>query len=67
MKGILYSRNQEELLYNVIVFLVWVALMTLFMRFLWNSVLVKHITILRPVDTLTQTFLLALGISLFHL
>lgn len=67
MKGILYSRNREELLYNVIVFLVWVALMTLFMRFLWNSVLVKHITILRPVDTLTQTFLLALGISLFHL
>jgi hypothetical protein len=49
------------------VFLLWVALMTLFMRFLWNSVLVKHITILRPVDSLTQTFLLALGISLFHL
>jgi hypothetical protein len=67
MKGLLYSRTREEFLYNLIVFLLWVALMTLFMRFLWNSVLVKHITILRPVDSLTHTFLLALGISLFHL
>ena len=67
MKGLLYSRTREEFLYNLVVFFVWVALMTLFMRFLWNSVLVKHITILRPVDSLTQTFLLALGISLFHL
>ena len=66
MKGVLYSRNREELVYNLIVLFVWVALMTLFMRFLWNSVLVKHITVLRPVDTLFQTFLLALGISLFH-
>jgi hypothetical protein len=67
MKGLLYSRTREEFFYNLVVFLVWVALMTLFMRFLWNAVLVKHITILRPVDSLTQTFLLALGISLFHL
>jgi hypothetical protein len=67
MKGLLYSRTREEFLYNLIVFFVWVALMTLFMRYLWNAVLVKHITILRPVDSLTQTFLLALGISLFHL
>lgn len=67
MKGLLYSRTREEFLYNLIVFLLWVALQTLFMRLLWNSVLVKHITILRPVDSLTQTFLLALGISLFHL
>jgi hypothetical protein len=29
--------------------------------------MVKHINILRPVDSLMQTFLLALGISLFRL
>lgn len=67
MKGLLYSRTRDEFFYNLIVLFVWVALMTLFMRFLWNSVLVKHITILKPVDTLFQTFLLALGISLFHM
>lgn len=63
----LYSRNRQELIYNFIVFLIFLTLMTVILRFLWNSTLVKHITVLKPVDTLTQTFLLALGISLFKL
>lgn len=63
----LYSRNRQELIYNFIVFLIFLTLMTIILRFLWNGTLVKHITILKPVDTLTQTFLLALGISLFKL
>ena len=67
MKGLLYSRTREEFLYNLLILFIWVGLMTLFMRFLWNGVLVKHITVLKPVDTLLQTFLLALGISLFHM
>jgi hypothetical protein len=67
MKGILYSRNRQEMIYNLIVFFIWVVLLTIFMRFLWNAVLVKHITVLRPVDTLVQTFLLSLGIALFRL
>jgi hypothetical protein len=41
--------------------------MTVIMKFLWNDTLVKHITVLRPVDSLLQTFLLALGIALFKL
>jgi hypothetical protein len=67
MKDMLYSRNRQELIYNFIVFLIFLTLMTIILRFLWNGTLVKHITILKPVDTLTQTFLLALGISLFKL
>ena len=67
MQGILYSRNRQEFLYNLLVFIVWVILVTFIMRFLWNGVLTKHITILRPVDTLTNTFLLSMGIALFKL
>ena len=67
MRGILYSRNRQEFVYNLIVFLIWVVLLTVFMRFLWNGVMVKHISILKPVDSLIQTFLLSLGIALFHL
>jgi len=67
MKGILYSRNRQEMIYNLIVFFIWVVLLTVFMRFLWNTVLVKHVTVLRPVDSLVQTFLLSLGIALFRL
>lgn len=67
MLNILQSRNQREMIYNIIVFSLFVIIMTFFMRFLWNSTLVKHISILKPVDSLLQTFLLALGIALFRL
>lgn len=67
MLTILQSRNQREMIYNFIVFALFVIIMTFFMKFLWNSTLVKHISILKPVDSLLQTFLLALGIALFRL
>lgn len=67
MLNILQSRNQREAIYNLIVFTLFVVIMTVFMQFLWNRTLVKHISILRPVDSLLQTFLLALGIALFRL
>jgi hypothetical protein len=67
MEKILYSRNRQELLYNIIVFFIYVVILTLIMRFLWNTILVKKIDILRPVDSLTETFLLALGIAMFRL
>ena len=67
MKNILYSRNRQEFIYNLIVFFIWVVLLTVVMRFLWNKVLVKKIDILRPVDSLTETFLLSLGIAMFRL
>jgi hypothetical protein len=67
MKSLLYSRNTQEFLYNLLVFFIWVVLLTLFMRFLWNRTLTKYISILKPVESLSQTFLLALGIALFRL
>ena len=67
MKTILESGTQQEALYNALVFTAFVILLTFIMRFLWNGTLVKHITILRPVDSLLQTFLLSLGIALFRL
>jgi hypothetical protein len=67
MKTILESRTQQEALYNALVFTAFVIILTFIMRFLWNGTLVKYITILRPVDSLLQTFLLSLGIALFRL
>lgn len=67
MLTILQSRSQKEMIYNLFVFVLFTVLMTLLMQFLWNGTLVKHISILKPVDSLLQTFLLALGIALFRL
>ena len=67
MKTILESRTQQEALYNALVFTAFVILLTFIMRFLWNGTLVKHISVLKPVDTLLQTFLLSVGIAMFRL
>jgi hypothetical protein len=67
MKNILESRSRQEAIYNTLVFFAFVILLTFIMRFLWNGTLVKHISILRPVDSLLQTFLLSVGIALFKL
>lgn len=67
MLGIISSQSAGELMYQLTIFLLFVIIMTFILRFLWNSTLVKHISILRRVDTLQETFLLAIGIALFRL
>lgn len=67
MIGILSSRNTGELLTQTTIFVLYVIILTFVLRYLWNNVLVDHITILRKVDTLPNTFMLALGIALFRL
>jgi hypothetical protein len=67
MYGILHARNQRELIREIIIFAIFLILIMILMRFLWNKTLVKYISVLKPVDSLWHTFLLALGISMFKL
>jgi hypothetical protein len=50
---------------KLISFILAIILMTIIARWLWNNMLVTHVSILRPVKTLPETFLLALAISFF--
>ena len=67
MRDILSSKTSQEFITNILIFLLYIIVLTFVLRYLWNATLVKHITILRPVDSLLNTFLLAVGISLFKL
>jgi hypothetical protein len=67
MKDILQSRNRKEFIYNLLVFLAYLVILMIVMRFLWNHALVKYIGVLKPVDSLYHTFLLALGIAVFKM
>jgi hypothetical protein len=49
----------------LVTFLIVFLINVLIIRFLWNTALVKHIKILAPVDTLLDTFLLAVALSMF--
>jgi len=67
MYTILKSRNRQDALYNILMFIIYLVILTLVLRFLWNGTLVKYITIFKPVDSLLNTFMLALALSVFRL
>ena len=66
MLNLLQSRNQKEALYNVLVLAIYIIILTLLLRFLWNQSLVKHVSIHKPVDSLGHTFLLAVAVAAFR-
>jgi hypothetical protein len=65
MLNILQSRSPKDVAYNVIVFAIYIIILTVLLRFLWNQSLVKHISVLKPVDSLWHTFLLAVAVAAF--
>jgi len=60
------SKNSDDLLKNFVMFLIVVLISTFIVRFLWNNALVTHITVLKPISTLTDAFLLSLALNLLR-
>lgn len=50
---------------KLITLILFTILYTFLLRFLWNNVLVNAVTVIRPIKTLWQTFLLALALTLW--
>jgi hypothetical protein len=67
MLTILQAQSTQERLMAIVTFVIFVFIWTLLLRFLWNEALVRYIPVLRPVDSLWHTFLLAIGIAAFRL
>jgi hypothetical protein len=65
MISILGSRSREEAIANIIAISVWIVLITFLLRYLWNEALVPHISVLKPVDTLWHTFVLAFALAMY--
>ena len=57
------SRNTQEIMQDFLAFILLVLVSTLILRALWNHSLVKHITVLKPLKTVLDAFLLSLAIN----
>jgi hypothetical protein len=66
MYAVLKSRNRQDAVYNILIFLIYLTILTFFLRYLWNGTLVKYISILKPIDSLWHTFMLSLALSMFR-
>ena len=65
-KDILASKDTSEAIYNIGVMLLIIILSAFILRWLWNKVLVPHVTILKPVDTLFNAFLLSIALAVIR-
>jgi len=66
IQRIFSCRSTEECAKAIAMFLVELLIMILIIRFLWNTSLVKHISVLRPATTLMDTLLLAISLQIIR-
>ena len=66
MYGIFRAKTREELIREILFFIIYVVLLMFVLRYLWNNALVKYTTVLKPVDSLFQMFVLAFAIGMFR-
>ena len=62
-KELVQAKNRTEAVNALLIFALMVLISTFLLRFLWNQTLVKHVSVFKPVGSLTDAFLLSLGLS----
>lgn len=65
-KDILASKDTSALVYNIGITLLIIIISAFILRWLWNKVLVPHVTVLKPVETLLDAFLLSIAIAIIR-
>ena len=58
------SRNKSDALMEVLVFVLNLLISTFILRLVWNRSLVKHISVLKPIKSLLDAFILSLSIQI---
>lgn len=60
----LNCKNTEECARLILVVLLVLMIQMFLLKYFWNKALVPHITVLKPINTITQALMLAIGLSL---
>jgi len=57
------AQTKSDALTEFLTFVLVVLISTFLLRLVWNRSLVKHITVLKPISTMLDAFVLALGLQ----
>ena len=58
------AKSRYDALMEFLIFVLSVLISTFLLRVVWNRSLVKHITVLKPINTLLDAFILALSLQI---
>jgi len=56
------SENKSDIVRELLVFVLSILISTFILRLVWNSSLVKHITVLKPINSMLDAFILSISI-----
>ena len=62
-KEIVEAKTTNAAVDAILVFTLMVLVSTFLLRFLWNQGLVKHISVLKPIGSLTDAFILSFALG----
>lgn len=63
IQGLVNARKTQDAITELLTFILVILITTFVLRFLWNRSLVKHITVLKKLDTFLDAFVLSLALA----
>ena len=66
IKEVTKSQTKSDMIVEFLVFILSILISTFVIRFAWNRSLVKHITVLKPISTMFDAFILALSLNVIR-
>lgn len=57
------AENKSDRITEALVFILNILIATFLLRVFWNRSLAKHITVLKPIDTLFDAFVMSVSIA----
>ena len=66
LKEVAKSQTKSDMLTELLLFILNILIATFVLRFAWNRSLVPHITVLKPLKTMLDAFILALSLNILR-
>lgn len=66
LKELAYTRRPVDALTEVLLFILVILVSTFVLRFTWNNSLVKHISVLKPLNTFLDALLLSISLAVIR-
>lgn len=63
IQGLVNARKTQDAITELLTFVLVILITTFVLRFLWNRSLVKHVTVLKKLDTFLDAFMLSLALA----
>ena len=57
------AQNKSDMLTEFLIFVLSILIGTFLLRLVWNRSLVKHINVLKPINSLLDAFILSLSLA----